>query len=197
MNSNIKNKTIKFVSGNINKYNEVKDIIEEGLPGYKVILIKLDLPELQGEPEDIVKAKLNYALSVEEGPLIIEDTSLCFNAMNGLPGPYIKDFFEKLGPIGINNMLKGFEDKSGYAQGIFGLGSKEGDINIFIGRTNGKIVEVQEDNNDKYGWPFIPDGFDLPYSHLDKNVEVKNKISHRYNSLKKLIDFLKKNPNYI
>ena len=24
------------------------------------------------------------------GPVIVEDTSLCFNALGGLPGPYIK-----------------------------------------------------------------------------------------------------------
>jgi len=123
MNSKIK--TIKFVSGNANKYKEVKDIIEEGLPGYTVAQVKIDLPELQGEPLEISKAKLKHALTVEEGPLMIEDTSLCFNAMGGLPGPYVKDFLQKLGPDGLSNMLKGFEDKSGYAQCIFGLGNKE------------------------------------------------------------------------
>lgn len=193
MNSKIK--TIKFVSGNLNKYKEVKDIIEEGLPGYTVNQVKIDLPELQGEPIDIVKAKLQKALSVEEGPLMIEDTSLCFNALDGLPGPYIKDFLQKLGHTGLNNMLKGFDDKTGYAQCIFGLGNKEGNTNIFVGRTPGKIVEARGDNN--FGWDpiFNPDGFEETYSQMDKTV--KNKISHRYNSLKQLIQFLKENPNYI
>ena len=120
MNSKIKIKTIKFVSSNPHKYKEVKDIIEEGLPNYTVNQIKIDLPELQGEPVEIVKAKLQKALSVEQGPLIIDDTSLCFNALAGLPGPYIKDFLQKLGHNGLYNMLKGFEDKTAYAQCIFG-----------------------------------------------------------------------------
>ena len=194
-NMNSKLKIIKFVSGNLKKYEEVKDIIEEGLPGYTVNQIKIDLPELQGEPIDIVKAKLAKALSVEEGPLMIEDTSLCFNALSGLPGPYIKDFLTKLGHTGLNNMLKGFEDKTGYAQCIFGLGNKEGNTNIFVGRTPGKIVEARGENN--FGWDpiFNPDGFEETYSQMDKSV--KNKISHRYNSLKQLIQFLKENPNYI
>ena len=193
MNSKIK--TIKFVSGNANKYKEVKDIIEEGLPGYTVAQVKIDLPELQGEPLEISKAKLKHALTVEEGPLMIEDTSLCFNAMGGLPGPYVKDFLQKLGPAGLSNMLKGFEDKSGYAQCIFGLGNKEGNTNIFVGRTPGKIVEPRGDNT--FGWDpiFNPDGFDETYSQMDKSI--KNKISHRYNSLKQLIQFLKENPEYI
>jgi inosine triphosphate pyrophosphatase len=189
------NKTIKFVSGNAKKFKEVKDIIEEGLPGYTVVQIKIDLPEIQGDPLEITKEKLKHALLKEEGPLMIEDTSLCFNALKGLPGPYIKDFLDKLGVNGLNTLIHGFEDKSAYAQCIFGLGNKEGNLNTFVGRTPGKIVEPRGDIN--FGWDpiFNPDGFEETYSEMDK--KIKNKISHRYNSLKLLIEFLKENPNYI
>jgi inosine triphosphate pyrophosphatase len=50
---------------------------------------------------------------------MVEDTSLCYNAYGGLPGPYIKWFLKKLGHEGLNAMLAGFEDKSAYAQCIF------------------------------------------------------------------------------
>ena len=50
---------------------------------------------------------------------MVEDTSLCFNACGGLPGPYIKWFLAKLGHDGLNRMLVGFDDKSAYAQCIF------------------------------------------------------------------------------
>ena len=50
---------------------------------------------------------------------MVEDTSLCFNAYGGLPGPYIKWFLKSLGHEGLNTMLAGFEDKSAYAQCIF------------------------------------------------------------------------------
>lgn len=53
------------------------------------------------------------------GAVMVEDTSLCFNAMGGLPGPYIKWFLKKLGHDGLNRMLAGFDDKSAYAQCIF------------------------------------------------------------------------------
>lgn len=36
---------------------------------------------------------------------MVEDTSLCFNAMGGLPGPYCKWFLQKLGPAGLHKML--------------------------------------------------------------------------------------------
>ena len=50
---------------------------------------------------------------------MVEDTCLCFNAWNGLPGPYIKWFLAKLGHEGMNKSLAGFEDKSAYAQCTF------------------------------------------------------------------------------
>jgi len=53
------------------------------------------------------------------GAVMVEDTSLCFHACGGLPGPYIKWFLAKLGHDGLNRMLAGFDDKSAYAQCIF------------------------------------------------------------------------------
>ncbi len=50
----------------------------------------LDLPELQGEPEDVAREKCKMAAAQVEGPVMVEDTSLCFNALGGLPGVYIK-----------------------------------------------------------------------------------------------------------
>lgn len=48
--------------------------------------------------------------------VMVEDTCLCFNAYHGLPGPYVKWFLEKMGHAGLNTMLDGFQDKTGYAQ---------------------------------------------------------------------------------
>ncbi|CAI5497494.1 unnamed protein product, partial [Closterium sp. Naga37s-1] len=42
-------------------------------------------PELQGEPEDISKEKARLAAAKVDGPVLVEDTCLCFDALNGLP----------------------------------------------------------------------------------------------------------------
>merc|ERR1719210_2052669 len=80
---------------------------------------KIDLPELQGEAEEISKEKCRLAVEEIKGPTIVEDTCLCYNALNGLPGPYIKWFLEKTGHEGLNNIIKAYDDKSAYAQCIF------------------------------------------------------------------------------
>jgi inosine/xanthosine triphosphate pyrophosphatase family protein len=72
---------------------------------FAVESVKLDLPELQGWPEDIAKEKCRLAAKQVGGAVMTEDTSLCFNALGGLPGPYIKWFLEKCGHEGLNKML--------------------------------------------------------------------------------------------
>lgn len=60
----------------------------------------VDLPEYQGEPDEVARSKCQLAASQIKGPVITEDTCLCFNALGGMPGPYIKWFLAKIGPEG-------------------------------------------------------------------------------------------------
>lgn len=92
-------KRINFITGNANKLKEFTQIIGD-VNGFEFVNTKLDLPEFQGEPEDIARQKCATALSMINEPVLVEDASLCFNALNGLPGPYIKWFVQKLKPEG-------------------------------------------------------------------------------------------------
>ena len=84
---------------------------------------KIDLPEFQGECDDIALAKAALAAERVRGPVLVEDTSLCFDALGGLPGPYVKWFLDKTGHAGLNNLLAAYEDKSAYAQCCFAYSS--------------------------------------------------------------------------
>lgn len=52
----------------------------------------IDLPEHQGERDEICKMKAQAAFDIIKGPCIVEDTSLCFNAIGGLPGKLLLDY---------------------------------------------------------------------------------------------------------
>ncbi|KAK3157702.1 hypothetical protein QOZ80_2AG0126740 [Eleusine coracana subsp. coracana] len=172
-------KAVTFVTGNAKKLEEVRAILGASVPFQS---LKLDLPELQGEPEDISKEKARMAASQVNGPVLVEDTCLCFNALKGLPGPYIKWFLEKIGHEGLNNLLKAYEDKSAYAMCIFSLALGPGEEPItFVGKTWGKIVPARGPTD--FGWDpvFQPDGFEQTYAEMPKSV--KNQISHRGRAL--------------
>lgn len=181
-------RTITFVTGNAKKLEEVRAILGSSFP-LEVISHKLDLPELQGEIDEVSIKKCQEAARQLKRPVVVEDTALCFNALKGLPGPYIKWFLEKLEPEGLTKMLTGWEDKSAKAVCTFAYCSGHGDLDVklFQGVTHGQIVAPRGSRD--FGWDcvFQPDGYTQTYGELPK--EEKNKISHRYRALEKMREY--------
>lgn len=91
--------TVNFITGNANKLAEVKAILEPA--GITVTNQSLDLPEIQGSVEEVTLEKCRVAADLVGGPVLVEDTCLCFNALGGLPGPYmsVTSFEQKSSPI--------------------------------------------------------------------------------------------------
>lgn len=180
-------KPIVFVTGNAKKLEEFLAILGKNFP-FEVTTSKIDLPEYQGEIDDICREKCRAAFKITKGPVIIEDTCLCFNAMKGLPGPYIKWFLDKLGPEGLYKMLHGWEDKTAEAICTFAYCASDQDsVMLFQGRTQGTIVEPRGPRG--FGWDpcFLPLGYDQTYAQLPK--DIKNVISHRSKALEQLKNY--------
>lgn len=141
---------VTFVTGNAKKLEEFTAIMGTSV---HVVSRKIDLPELQGEPDAVSIEKCRIAARQVGGPVLIEDTCLCFNALGGLPGPYMyalpvfaaeacsikarsKWFLDKLGHEGLNKMLDGFEDRSAYAMCTFAFAEgPDAEPRLFVGKT--------------------------------------------------------------
>lgn len=193
---------VVFVTGNKGKLNEVQQILGKSVPNLTNQAI--DLPELQGEPLDIAKEKAKIAAKTLKFPAVVmvEDTSLCFNAINGLPGPYIKWFLQKTGHEGLNNMLAAYPDKSAYSQCIFAVCATEGkgevtrEPVVFVGQCKGSIVPARGVGHFQgMSWDpvFQPDGHAKTFAEMDK--DTKNLISHRSIALGKLKQHFTDNPD--
>ena len=83
---------IYFVTGNMMKEREVNAILSEVDMPFRVTHVDIDLPELQGDALEIARHKCREAANQVDSAVLVEDTSLCFTALNGMPGPYIKWF---------------------------------------------------------------------------------------------------------
>jgi hypothetical protein len=60
-------------------------------------VLDVDLPEIQEvDTLAIAKNKAMLGSQLVNGPCLVEDTSLCFHALGGMPGPYIKWFQQTL-----------------------------------------------------------------------------------------------------
>ncbi|CAH0404651.1 unnamed protein product [Chilo suppressalis] len=188
-------KTLTFVTGNVKKLEEVRAILGNNFP-FEVISHNLDLPELQGEINEVSIKKCQEAARRLRTPVLVEDTSLCFTALNGLPGPYIKWFLEKIQPEGLTKLLAGWEDKSAEAVCTFAYcagNCEDLDVTLFQGITKGQIVPPRGTRD--FGWDcvFQPNGYDKTYAELPK--EEKNSISHRYKALEQLKKYFTEKSN--
>jgi inosine triphosphate pyrophosphatase len=201
-------KSITFVTGNEQKLKEVKEILlfrddlyrnennnNRSSSGFDLISKSIDLPELQGSSQEVIaKQKCLMALREIKGPCLVEDTSLCFEGLRGLPGPYIKWFLEKLGLDGLVKMLSAYDDKRARAMCVFAYAkgvecTDVDDIECFVGITEGVIVEKR--GKEEFGWdaifePTEQTDFDNRKTYGEMEKEEKNRISHRYRALEKL-----------
>ena len=204
-------KSITFVTGNKNKLAEVQRLLSttasssddhsSTLP-FDIINHKLDLPELQGTPEDIAREKCKLASTQLQTAVFTEDTCLCFSALNKLPGPYIKWFLEGIGLEGLNKLLVGFDNNRAYAQTIiaFSPGPDE-EIQLFDGRTEGYIVPARGSKD--FGWDPIFEPTEQGNSGSNKKTyaemsgDEKDAISHRGRAFRKFREYLMSNADNI
>ncbi|KAJ9642908.1 nucleoside triphosphate pyrophosphohydrolase ham1 [Coniosporium tulheliwenetii] len=191
-------KELNFITGNKNKLAEVRAILED--TGVELKSQAIDLVEVQGTVEEVTADKCRRAAEAVGGPVLVEDTCLCFKAMKDLPGPYIKWFMLALGPHELHKMLDGFEDKSTQAVCTFAYCEGPGhEPIIFQGRTDvslqlrtvvvrvihtsqGKLVPSR--GSTVFGWDSCFEYEGQTYAEMDK--AEKNKISHRGKALEKL-----------
>lgn len=176
--------TIYFITGNKNKFSEVKSTLPEAEQ------IDIDLPEIQEiDAKEIIRKKLLEALRHAKGEFIVEDTSLYFACLKGLPGPLIKWFLKTIGNDGLAEIAAKLENDRAEAKTIIGYGRNPEEIYFFEGAVKGKIVKPAGELN--FGWDpiFLPDGHKKTFAEMTP-VE-KNEASMRRMALNKLKEFLK------
>jgi len=146
-------------------------------------------PEIQGDPEEIIKHKLKTAYEIFKRPVLVDDVSVHVGELNGFPGPYMKDFFKCFTP---EEMGKKFAGTRISATCRLGLCRGEGDIVITEGTFHGKIIPPKNNEHlGRYFELFVQlDGTDKPM--LEYSIEEKNEFSHRGKAMRKLLEMLKK-----
>ncbi len=175
-----------FVTGNRNKLREARQILK----GHDISGMKVELPELQGKPIDIAKRKAAMAAEIVGETCFVEDTALSFDALSGMPGPYIKDFEQAIGVEKLPRLLDGFSDKKASAIVTIGYCEPGKAPKVFQGVVRGKIVEARGISN--FGWDpiFQPAGKRKTFAEMP--AEEKNRISHRKKAFEKFNSFLER-----
>lgn len=103
---------LTFITGNPAKAEQLSGHLE-----FPVEHKKLDIPEVQSlDLKEIAEYKAREAYQQVQRPVLVEDTSLIFNALGNLPGPLIKWFLEELDNEGLCRLLDNYRDRSAYGR---------------------------------------------------------------------------------
>jgi non-canonical purine NTP pyrophosphatase (RdgB/HAM1 family) len=174
---------IYFVTGNKNKFEEVKAILPD------VEQLDIDLPEIQElDAHKVIRAKLEEAQKHQKGEFIVEDNSLYLEAMNGLPGPFIKWFLKTIKKEGLYKLAETFGNYNAEAKVVIGYSDSSGNVDFFEGDIHGTLVEPRGLYG--FGWDsiFLPDGHTKTFAEMLETE--KNDISMRRIAVEKLKEFL-------
>lgn len=143
-----------FITGNQHK----ADYLARQL-GIQLNHQKVELDELQStDLHVIVEHKLRQAYDIVQAAVLVEDVSLEYTALKGLPGPYIKWFINNAGLEASCRILDGFEDRSAIVKTTFGY--FDGDVmHFFDSQCPGTIsTEPRGENGFGFDAIFIGDG---------------------------------------
>jgi len=187
---------IYFVSNNLNKYSEIKSMLDDKIIDLDLKFCKQDIIEIQDEKiENIAMEKAKSAYNIVKKPILIEDDGLFINSLNGFPGQYSKFISKSIGNKGIIRLLKSSSDRSAFFKSIFvyndGIIAK-----LFYGKINGKISSTITTG----GWGYDP--IFIPLKRNNKNgitfaklsqTNKKNELSHRRIAFYKFINWFNQN----
>ncbi len=185
-----------YITSNSGKFHEAELILEPHLSEKTRFFLaqkELSLDEIQGSIEDITRHKAQSAFQLNQGlPVIVDDVSFHIDALNGLPGPYIKAFLEQLGEDGIWSVVEKLGKTS--CQAVCSIGfmrdEKEGPY-LFTGKVYGDVFPPKgETRHGKQSWNaiFRPKGMDRNIGEL--SMSEISRLSPRAKALSQLMEFL-------
>ncbi len=176
---------LTIVTGNELKFIQIAHALREYFNCEKGIF---ETYEIQGTPEEILHDKLLRAYDYFKTPVLVDDTSLHLDSLNGFPGSYIRDFLQCMRPYEMGKKFAGTRMKV-----ISRIGLMKSPEDFILGE--GVVEGVVSDPKDRdpglreFELFFQPDGLDRPMIDFEP-TEVLS-FSHRGKALQNLVEKLK------
>lgn len=176
---------IYFVTGNKNKYEEIKRCLSA-----KIKMKNIPYPEIQADRlEDVALYGIEFLKERLDENFFIEDSGLFIKELNGFPGVFSSYVFRTIGNEGIKKLMDGINNRE--AEFISVIAFYDGKINIFKGVCKGIISEeIRGEGGFGYDPIFIPYGSEKTFAEM--RIEEKNEYSHRGKAIRKLKEYLDK-----
>ena len=189
---------IAYVTSNRTKFDEAHHVLyasEDDKKLYHVHHTSILLDEIQGTPQEIAYHKVKEAQHKLGCAVIIDDISVSFPAIGGLPGPYIKSFLEALGEEGLYKLISHYQDHTCYATCHIGfLEDAKKDPLLFEYSVKGTVVPPKGNitRHGKISWNsiVIPEGSERTFAEM--TLEEVSRFSPRGKAIEKFKEYMKK-----
>lgn len=164
--------TLTLVTGSKGKLAQWQRLLPDD---FLLESIAIDLPEIQTlDLKKLVADKARHAYAKVNKPVVVEDVSAGLNHLEGLPGPFIKFFEERLG----QNALYKLAGREAAATVSCTIGYFDGTSILYAyGEVTGTVVAPRGNNGFGFDVVFMPNGCSQTYAEMD--AADKDMISHR------------------
>ena len=165
-----KQNEILFITTNINKYQEASRILSK----HGIKIEKNDFSKIEIQNDNIEKIAViaaENAFSNLKTELIVEDSGLFIEELNGFPGPYSSHAYKTIGIEGIIRILSKSKSRNAEFKSVLAHVNMNGNIKKFIGIAFDCI--------------FIPDNSKKTYGEM--SINEKNQYSHRAKSFNEFV----------
>jgi XTP/dITP diphosphohydrolase len=185
----LKLRKIIFASTNESKFKEILLYLRDF--DLKIEFLKFKSVEIQSEIlEDIALEKSKVAYKEICQPLIVEDTGLSIDSLNGFPGPYSSYVLQTIGNSGILDLLSNKSNRLALFRSVIAFNDGKNNL-TFIGETKGKISDHITEGGWGYDPIFIPEGSSITYGQQGNSNKIK--VSHRTHALNRFAEWYCKN----
>lgn len=168
---------ITIVTSNANKAVEVAAFFQGAV---EVDHVPLEIPESRSEDVgEIARAKAEYAYGQLKTPLIVDDTGLAIDALNGFPGPYAAYVQHAIGNAGILKLMEGLQERTARFTTAIAFANGSG-IRIFKGTLHGRICSSPR-GDAGFGYDPIFEIGSMTLAEI--SIDEKSRISHRARAL--------------
>ncbi|HJU79721.1 MAG TPA: RdgB/HAM1 family non-canonical purine NTP pyrophosphatase [Nitrososphaeraceae archaeon] len=180
---------IIFASTNENKFNEI--LLHLRNFDFEIEFIRFNTIEIQSEIlEDIALEKSKRAFEKIGKSLIVEDTGLFIDSLNGFPGPYSSYVLKTIGNRGILDLLSNKSNRLALFRSVIAYNDGKNNL-TFSGETRGTISNDISEVGWGYDPIFIPQGSSITYGQQD--ITDKINISHRTHALNRFAEWYCRN----
>lgn len=175
--------TIYFASGNLGKFLEAEKILSP----FGIALKRKNISKFEVQSdriEEIARVSACELAKRMRTALLVEDSGLFIDALEGFPGPYSAYVYRKIGVNGVLRLMKGIAGRNAIFRCAAAYAKSRRFVKCFIGEARGRIT-MQPRGSHGFGFdPIFAPSEGNGETFAQMKAETKNRISHRSKAMR-------------